>query len=503
VRKRVLPAAFVTIFSVLIIGWGCTKIDATTLGTDLIPEVDNIHTFRDTFTIETSQHFFNDTSVVSLSNAHVLGTINNDPLFGNTTANLFMQLKPAFFPYYFGSSGDTVKNYTGVGVDSVVLCMSYDGLWGDTNIVQQLQVFEINDQVFSDSANKQHNLSYEPVLGNAVSGIVSIKPAELNDKVKFNQGRDSITNQIRIKLSAEFATRLFGEDSAKMAVENGFYSDSVFRKTYHGFALKSISGNGIMYVNITDPRTRLDIFFRKFKNGKYDTTYNSFPLHAFESLTSDMSATANSVIRNRAGSPADSPDPGELYLQGGPGSYVNLHFPGFHIDSTVNRTNKIVNRAEIVIEQIPDNLFYDSIFSPPVVYVDIIDTANTKWKPLYYDLNPMQGYDPDLGSTGFYFPTQIDQNYFGGYSKSRINGMGQQARYYTINVTRYMQNLITKERRNYDMRLFAPFKLKYPQYTSAFIEYANPVAFGRIKIGSGNNISPVYRMKLVMTWTKM
>lgn len=502
-RKSVLPAAFVTLISAFIFCWGCTKIDSTTLGTDLIPVIDNIHTFRDTFTIETSQQVFNDTSVVTISNAHVLGTINNDPLFGSTTANLFMQLKPVFFPYYFGAAKDTVKNYTGVGLDSVVLCISYDGLWGDTNIVQQLQVFEINDQQFSDSSNKPHNINYEPILGNALSGIVSIDPRTLNDKVKFNNGKDSTSNEIRIKLSSAFATQLYNEDSAKMAVENAFYSDSVFRKVYHGFAIKSVSGNGIMYVNITDPKTRLDVYFRKFRNGKYDTTYNSFPLQPSDGVFSDVSATANSVIRNRAGSPADNPDPGELYLQGSPGTYVNLHFPGFHTDSLVNRANKIVNRAEIVIEQIPDNPFYDSIFSPPVVYVDLIDTANTKWKPIYYDLNPSQFYDPDLGSTGLFFPTQLDQNYFGGYSKSRINGMGQQARYYTINITRYMQNLITKNKRNYDMRLFAPFKLKYPQYTSQFIEYANPVAFGRIKIGGGNHINPAYRMKLVMTWTKI
>lgn len=89
--------------SVLFLG-GCSKLDTTTLGDDVIPVVDNINTFADTLDIEAYQGFFTDQDTVGVRNSdiHILGHIQNDPLFGKTTADLFLQLKPSFFPFYLG-----------------------------------------------------------------------------------------------------------------------------------------------------------------------------------------------------------------------------------------------------------------------------------------------------------------------------------------------------------------------------------------------------------------
>ncbi len=85
---------------ILFFNWGCTKIDTTTLGGDLIPAVDNVHTFADTLLITTTQGFFDDTSRVVYNELHPLGAITNDPLFGTTNADLYVQLKPGFFPLF-------------------------------------------------------------------------------------------------------------------------------------------------------------------------------------------------------------------------------------------------------------------------------------------------------------------------------------------------------------------------------------------------------------------
>lgn len=494
VRIRVLPAAAAALI-IFVFSWGCTKLDTTNLGTDLIPAVDNVHTFRDTFSIGTTQGFFNDTSVVSNTNNHALGVISNDPLFGRTEANMYFQLKPAFFPFYFGSAGDTVKNYTGTGIDSVVLCLSYKGIWGDTNTVQQLQVFEVTDQLFSDSVTFKHDVNYQPQIGAPLSGIVTVDPRRIKDSVWFNNRKDSITNQIRIRLDNNFAQQLFAQDSSDTAVQNAFATDSLFKRKYHGFAVKALSGNGLMYISLTDAATRLEVHYRKFRREKYDTTYNSFVLHYQGSLVTN-SATANYVHRDRAGSESANPAADAVYLQGSPGSYVNLHFPALYPDSF---TNRIVHRAEIIIEQIPNNNFYDSIFSPPLLYLDLVDTAAQKWKPLYADLNPSISYNPD--DKTYYYPGEVDHNYFGGITKSKINQLGQNIHYYNLNVTRYMQRVCSGKSPNYDLRLYAPFKFSYPQYAKILLQYDNPVGFGRIKVGSGTNSN--YRMRMVMTWTKL
>ncbi|MFZ1527268.1 MAG: DUF4270 family protein [Ferruginibacter sp.] len=498
-HKRVLPAAFLSFLFVVLLAWGCTKLDTTNLGTDLIPAVDNVHTFRDTFNIETTQGFFNDTSVVTLSDNYALGTISNDPLFGTTEANIYLQLKPPFYPYYFGFATDTVKNYTGVGVDSVVLCLSYKGVWGDTNTVQQIQVSEITDERFTDSLSDIHNVNYQPQIGAALSNVVTVDTRRIGkDTVRFNQNRDSVINQIRIKLSDAFAQELYDQDSALLAPKKGFRNDSIYRKTFKGLAVKSLSGNGLMYVNLTDENTRLEVHYRKFRRNKYDTVYSVFPLQASSTPSISPSATANYVHRDRTGSESVNPTADALYIQGGPGTFAKLHFPGLRPDTI---TNRIIHRADIVIEQIPGSSFYDSIFSTPILYLDLIDTstATPKWKPIYYDLDPAIFYNPDLAAA--YYPGGVDHSYFGSISRTKVNQLGQTIRYYNINVSRYMQNLFTGKIRNYDMRLFAPFKFRYPQYSPFALQYDNPVGFGRIKVGGGSN--PNYRMRLVMTWTKL
>ena len=56
---------------------------------------------------------------------------------------------------------------------------------------------------------------------------------------------------------------------------------------------------------------------------------------------------------------------------------------------------------------------------------------------------------------------------------------------------------------NYDFRIRAPFTLSYPQYTSNTIDYANQIAFGRVRVASGANPDKKLRMKLVVIYSKL
>jgi len=85
VLKKLLPAALIGYVFLIIVNWSCTKLDTTKLGSDLIPAVDNVYTFSDTFDIETSQGIFNDSFKIDRSVNNVLGVINGDELIGSTT----------------------------------------------------------------------------------------------------------------------------------------------------------------------------------------------------------------------------------------------------------------------------------------------------------------------------------------------------------------------------------------------------------------------------------
>ncbi len=500
VIKRFLPVALAAFLFIISINTGCTKLDTTTLGSDLIPAVDNVTTFADTFDIKTRQGIFNDSFRILRNENNLLGLINNDPVFGRTDARIFFQLKPAFFPYYFGNAGDTL-----IAVDSAVLGLSYKGVWGDTTVLQNLEVYEIVDGTFGDSTSQAKDIRYQPAQLGPLVGSASIDLRTVAGKKYILNGKDSVTGQVRVKLNETFRAKLASQDSLLSSVKNGFRSDSLYRKTFNGLAVKSGSGNALMYINLTDAATRLEVYIRKRNGNKIDTTYNSLRINTADLGTNLPSRSSNYI--GRIYSPEvlnnlTNINPTALYLQTGPGTYANLT-----IDELTGLTNRIVHRASIYMEQDPVSQVTDSIFSaPPYMYLDLVDTGATKWKPVYFDLSPNTTYDPD-NLTGFpYFPGDgsVDHSYFGSFARTRFNAQGQKVVYYEINVTRHVQRIATRRTPNYSMRLYPAFRIYYPQFPGATqIPYDNPAAFGRVKLKSGHLTHGDMRMKMVIIWSKL
>lgn len=488
--------------SVLFLG-GCSKLDTTTLGDDVIPVVDNINTFADTLDIEAYQGFFTDQDTVGVRNSdiHILGHIQNDPLFGKTTADLFLQLKPSFFPFYLGRPNDEP-----IELDSVVLCLNYSGFWGDSTQPISLQVREVAPapgDVFWDTSYAYIPTSYGPQTGAALTPVQQIDIRDLKNYVKLSKGNDSINFQLRFKLdiNSDFVQNLYNSDSALTAVRNGFASDSVFRLKFPGLAvLSSGGGNAIMYSSLTDGKTRLEIHYKKENaDGVRDTIYTSLLLT--QNLTGNIpSATANRIVRDRSAGtypPAGLSD--EIYLQGSPGTFANLKIPGL-----TGYPNRVIHRAQLEFTQVPGEEISDSLFSPPnYVYVDLKDTGNIeRYKPLYFDLNPSLNYDPDKLSTPIFFPSTINFNYYGSFIRRKADPVsGRRLAYYNVNVTRYVQHIATHQRPNYTMRLSAPSQFRYPQLSAGYLPYNNPIGQGRVKIGGGTH--PQYKMRMVIIYSNV
>jgi hypothetical protein len=73
VNKRSLPTALAAYFFVVLFTWSCNKIDTTSLGSDLLPAVDNVSTFADTLDINTTQGIFNDSFKIYYTENNALG----------------------------------------------------------------------------------------------------------------------------------------------------------------------------------------------------------------------------------------------------------------------------------------------------------------------------------------------------------------------------------------------------------------------------------------------
>ena len=487
----------------------CTKIDSTTLGSDLIPAVDNVTTFADTLDIIGTQGTFDESATrTAINDLHVLGAITNDPVFGKTQAEVFLEMKPSYYPFYFGAAGDLIDNTVNdsTGFDSAVLCLSVKSYYGDTLNVQKFQVYTIKNSN-TDFYDSTYLLNYRPDGGEygarIDSEITSVDPRRLADTVHYpGSAALTITNQIRIKLKKSFLDELVA-DRDTSAAGNGIYrNDANFRSFLKGLAIipdPSANPNGLYYVSITDAATRLEIHYRKKSSaGVVDTSFSS--LYFFPTIDTAIvrSAQANYLQRDSSGSELVSRQPDALYILSSPGTYANLEIP-----ELATFPNSIIHRAEIILEQVPSSnpaiaAIDKKLLPPSYMYLDLVDTpVIPKFKPVYYDLNTSNNYDPD--NRTYFFPSQgINYSYFGGYLKSRVVNSGDSIFYYDFNVSRHVQNLITKHLHNYKFRLFAPYDISYYDKKINF-----PVnrAAGRIKIGNGNN--PGYKLRMRILYSKI
>ncbi len=470
-----IVAVLVTVFFFA----NCTKIKVTDIGTDLIPAVDNINTFDTSIEVVSTNFLFGDSAVPFMGrdnnnqpSAHVLGYVSNDPQFGTTNASIYLELKPPFYKYSFENVGDSLQ------LDSVVLCMKYINTWGDTNAVQQVNVYEVTQTIRNDTAyGTNTNVAYGQMLGTK-----TFAPKELNDSI-FPLGQ-SLKNQLRIRLNDEFGNLLLAQDSSAGEPYN---NDSLFRVFFKGFAVvPEVSGaganaNALNYFSIGDTSTHLRLYYRYTKNGVTDTTARNF---TFDNNT--RSGHVNKIERNYTGSEFAQFIPGSpngdslIYMQTAPGSYAKIRIPEL-LDFKALKGNVMVHLAELNMSQIPEGpSSMNSILTPPAaLYLDYRDTI----------LNRQVPFVNDAFITGTYSPLL-----FGGTRLPQTSN-GVQIAEYRFFITRHVQGIITRNNPNFPIYLYSPFVARYPDLFIAF--GVNNLANGRVKLGGGSNATRKMKLRLV------
>ena len=460
----------------------CTKIKSTDIGSELIPSVDNVFTFDTTLTVVSNNYTFGDSALPIIAKdlsgntpEHLLGYISNDPQFGKTTASIFMELKPPTYKYFFENVKDSLL------LDSVVLCLKWNSTWGDTVPSQKINVYEMDNELKGDSSyNTNVAFRYSKILGSK-----TFSPQVLKDSLFLF--RQSLNKQLRIRLSDAFGNSLLSQDSA---AGQPYSSDSAFRAYFKGFAIvpetPGVGGNAIMSFTPSDTNTYLRIYYKYIKNGKQDTTHRSF---VFKNVS--PGGNANRILRDYTGSQLANhliPKPAGdsiAYIQAAPGTYNILRIPSVDGFKAV-KGNVIVHLAELSLIQIPGaaNEYDNFLTAPPVIYMDFLDTIANKQYPFLTDALSGGRYDPAT---------------FGGQAKSVIGLNGQVVAGYKFFITRYIQNMVTRNSPNFPLYLYSPYTVAYPDLRLGF--GVNRVAFGRVKIGGGIHSSQ--KMKLRIIYSKI
>ncbi|MBL7727907.1 MAG: DUF4270 family protein [Dinghuibacter sp.] len=485
----VVVIAFVSLFT------QCTKIDSTNLGQGLIPPVDGVNTFMtDTFTIVTENGIFNDSTRFTKDDPYMLGQLVTDPVFGRTDATIYTELKPAF-QFSWRNKKDSIFGPAGTGYDSAFLNLaiansgSDRGIYGDSNSTISFRVWAISDNTnFKKDSFYQVAVNPNIPVGTLI-GTANVVPADLDNQRIAILKRDTLrtSNILRVRLNA--AGDAIMSDLLSKDTTNVFKNDDNFRAHFKGFMIEPIGGGGnaMLKVSLTDTKTRFEVWYRFLNNGKVDTTFDSFAFNSFAGQAFRC-ASANYINRSTAGAPflnyltpgADS----VMAIQSAPGTFATIRIP--YVKSF---PNKLIHRAELIIDEDPtfSHPFYTT---PGNLYLDCVDTPAGKFRTVPLD---------------FYFLTAsgpADFEYFGGYRKIVSDASGTRARYF-FNISKYLQAMIARNERYYDMRLYCPYDVRYHNQYIPGVPWPviNSPVFGRVVLGGGS--STRYKMKLKVIYSNI
>ena len=504
--RQLLQLLGFSIVSLVIVFSSCRKInEATELGGDLIPPVDNITTFDTTITVEAYNDLFvlggtditkEDSTRSFFSNKQFVGKIDNDPLFGKTNAEMYFELKPGSYPFTFQNRPDSLF------LDSIVLVLDYVDTYGDTLAPQTLAVSEITSAFRADTAYIVRK-NTDVTTGGALAAPKTVVPQNLDDSVKVLL--DTSKNQLRIRLNDAFGQKLLNtfDTSANNGKLNAYSSDSAFKQYFKGFALRSTgSGNALMGFTLTGNNTKLAIYYRYLhgtSNGDLDTTVAYFRFRSPETYGATGSASHNYIQRTYSGYPIDAAQGGAtpdqlVYIQNTPGSFARLKIPAL---TTIG--NRLIHRAELIMEQVYD--ISDTIFTTPAaLHLDAFDpsipSTAKPFRTIPYDFSYDISGVPNYASFGAYAQFQLDPN------------SGKRIRVWKFNISRYVQHILTGTSSLYDLRLSSPYSV-ITQYgipptvqDVTQVLFPNPtLAAGRVRLGGGNH--PTQKMRLRLIYSKI
>jgi Domain of unknown function (DUF4270) len=481
VKNKITLLSFFSIVAVLLLTIAsCKKInEATELGAGLIPPVDNINTFETYLDIETDNQLMNDTTKVFYNDYMALGNISSDPDFGATHADAYFNIsRSSYFNNPF------IHRDSLVGIDSVILSLSYEAAYGDTNSTQTFRVYEVAQNAgFNDTTFYKYNQADFLTTGGEL-GSKSFQISKLDDSILHIRKRDTtkLANVMRIPLLNSLGVRLSQYDTTNTA-NGGYRTDSIFKSLFRGLAVKADNGGNVLtYIDpASSEKTKLIVYYRlKVGGGVIDTTSTEFAHYT--------DGQANIIRRTPAGNWASYLSNGlplddRIFLQSAPGSFAQLRIPA--LDTF---RNSVIHRAEIIVSPIAST--QDNVFTyPQALFLDRINAANDT----AYTFDTDMELAPGVGSFTYNF------SLFGGLIKSDST--------YRFNISRYVQNIVTTRSPNYKLRLYAPvraFVYSPAAKVGGQIYLGDKPAFGRIAIAGGNYAAvPAKKMRMRVVYSKL
>ena len=456
-----------SIITLLIFISSCKKDNS--IGADILPGDDLLNVrFSDTFTLNSKT--LADTFLRSDKLAkNYLGVIN-DGLFGFQKASIAMELDKPNTVY-----DDTLM--TTFTVDSVVLFLKYNSIYGDTTVPQSFDVSTISNKI-NETQPYFSNSSLFP--GTGVIGSLSNYLYTPTTNPVHTSRTDSVgtTGILRVRLNSSLGTSILSLG------QNVLRDSSLFKNAFPGILIENAtnSGKSMAEIDISSAYSSIAIFYKdKYAVAKDMRLYTSLLKNNSGSITTRVnginlfSNTLPSGIQNvvNSGFISDSIN----YILGQGGTTVKLSLP-----TLTNLGRVAVNKAVISLTQIAQNSQSEYITPYYLALLKRNSSGNL-----------------DVLSTG---------DGVGILDTTGTDGFGNRIARYNFNITKYVQAISVGNETNTDLYI-ATYRSGGTDGTinvlNSILSNGSVVNVGyapyRVIVAGANYSDPRYKMKLNLTYT--
>lgn len=421
---------------------GCKETEH--ISPDLVPGVDNVNTFG--LNASDLGPFLRVRLFDSLntSNPEVpvvgLGSLIDDPFYGNVDMGFYMQFTVPSVNYQFP---DDMRS-----IDSARIVLPYANfIYGDSVSAVSVEVLEIDDPSFTidTSLKRYYAVSELPVFSTIYGGTTKSLDNLNTDTLTYPNG-NTYSNQFVIPLNDAFVSKFrtlaggeFSNHYTFVNFLNGLHvrpviSDPAYRKGLHYFLLVN---NSTSYYQTA----RLEVWYTDAENNPvsvlfpYHQTYSSF----FTNVKRDYTG------KPAAGYATNGHLMDSVLIQGG---------PGFQTDVVINNLDKIEDHSYVHLARIELNVKKSDIGiyrQPSLIMVNGVDEDGKTYNIADYQVSAIGTSQAEQVS--------LAQQFVGGFPVDKLID-GEEYYTYTLNFPREVQMAKNNGKTSLTLRLF-PF-YNYP-----------------------------------------
>ncbi len=398
------------------------------LGTDILPESDNIYMNLDTI-FEIDAYTISGEPVVS-SESLFSPSPTRLMMLGSTEDTIMGRSEATVVTQYNISS--TYKPANNLEIDSMYLSVYIHDFKGDTDQDMTLSLFEFTERIYLDTTHTYYSDydmegKYDPVP------LVqqTITPVDGSTYDLLIEDQDFIDKFLSV------------QDDTSI-----FYNDSIFKDYFNGFYITAepLSAEGtVARLQLSDTKSRLTMRYANDSTDvdstvERDFAYAYFGINQFSSqkiniFEHDYTGTYLSEILDDEN--ASSP---YCYVQGMAG--VNTRFSFASLQEWMDQTPLIINSATLIFDVIPQEesgILYENLPNRLMTRTILEDDSYE----VLYDLLVLYSNDPTQQAARF-----------GGYKKAESQGLFSDTTYtYRFNIGLHFQYMVDGEKTDNDFIL--------------------------------------------------